>query len=720
MPRPEVAFSDDFIGIVNRLDASDVKRVWDAVDQFRSDPDHQSLRFHPVEGDASGRLHTFRASRDLRVLVARQGSVFVLLEADHHDALYERAGRLRFIANPKSGFVGLVDLVVDDGPASTSVVELDVAPSDRRAIFEDWRDVDLADAGFSAAAIAQLRRCTSEEELAAVELADEDLLRAIDLIELTPEQWRAPSLDPAADAEARFRDAILEYGALAGISQLFTPDEVARLAAAPIEDWMIFLHPDQRGVVRKRYGGPARVRGSAGTGKTVVALHRAAELARRFADEEDKPRPILFTTYIRTLAPVLGRLYERLPTAMAGAVEFVSIDKLARDVCTASGDRLVTDRNAIDAAYTKAFQRRVVPKSPIASAGLTRGYLRDEITAVIKGRGVRSVDEYLGMERTGRGTRLTEPLRRQVWELMQEWDGLMAEKGTVDFIDVVRRARDHARRRPAPRYRSAIIDEAQDLSLVGLQLVRALVNGPDAVDRTDGLLIVGDGAQRIYAGGFTLRQAGIEVRGRTTVLSTNYRNTREIAAAAMAVAGDQAVDDLGDEYRRSENQAAALRAGLRPVLACCASVEDEMNFVAARIQELVESGAIGYGDLAVCAATNKQVDEVKAALETARIPVQTLDSYDGKPTNRVKVGTHHRAKGLEFKVVFLPRLGAADFPRPQLPGQAAEEYAEELGRSVSQLFVAMTRARDGLFLLCSPEPSPALNDGLDSFELIDA
>src|SRR5690606_35662564 len=122
--------------------------------------------------------------------------------------------------------------------------------------------------------------------------------------------------------------------------------------------------------------------------------------------------------------------------------------------------------------------------------------------------------------------------------------------------------------RPTPTYRAAIIDEAQDLTLVGLQLVRALVNGPDGTDRPDGLQIVGDGAQRIYPGGFTLRQAGIEVRGRTAVLRMNYRNTREIMGAAMAVAGNQPVDDLGERFERKDAEAIALRSGIRPVLVC--------------------------------------------------------------------------------------------------------------------------------------------------------
>jgi superfamily I DNA/RNA helicase len=128
-----------------------------------------------------------------------------------------------------------------------------------------------------------------------------------------------------------------------------------------------------------------------------------------------------------------------------------------------------------------------------------------------------------------------------------EWDQELETAGVMDFPDVVLRARDHARRRLEPSYRAAIIDEAQDLTLVGLQLVRNLVNGHGS-DRPDGLVIVGDGAQRIYAGGFTLRQAGVEVRGRTAVLRTNYRNTAEIVQAAMALAGGEQVDDLGDSY----------------------------------------------------------------------------------------------------------------------------------------------------------------------------
>src|SRR5207302_1712610 len=144
------------------------------------------------------------------------------------------------------------------------------------------------------------RACKVEDDLFDVELSAPEFELSIEIMELTPEQWRTPTmLDEEVVAEDRLRNAIGEFGPLSGISPLFTPEEIKHLAAAPIEDWMVFLHPDQRAVVDRHYEGPARVRGSAGTGKTVVALHRAVSLAKRFRDESEEPRKILFTTFIK-------------------------------------------------------------------------------------------------------------------------------------------------------------------------------------------------------------------------------------------------------------------------------------------------------------------------------------------------------------------------------------------------------------------------------------
>ena len=283
----------------------------------------------------------------------------------------------------------------------------------------------------------------------------------------------------------------------------------------------------------------------------------------------------------------------------------------------------------------------------------------------------------------------------------------------MDFPDVIREARDLARNHREPMYRAAIVDESQDLTLVGLQLVQALVAKGRENDEVDALFIVGDGAQKIYPGGYTLAQAGVDIRGNSAVLRVNYRNTRPIIRAAMACAGSETVNDLGDEYRRGDADPVALREGARPRLVCAGNLSGQIAHVAAEINRLCTGGDLGPGDIGVFASSNAAVDRTLAHLADHGIDCQNLRGFDGRPNRSVKVGTFHRAKGLEFKVVFLLGLSDQSFPRPRRQGQSDAEYQEQRALQLSKLFVAMTRARDGLFLLCDEEPSRVLYEALD-------
>lgn len=709
---PEVGYGKNWWPTLNALEPIETSRTCTAVEQFLKDPNHPSLNLHPLEGDRTGRLHTIRATKELRILLAKEGNVYLLLEAGHHDDIYNRAPRMQFVANPHTGFV---DLVEPTAPApdvdEPTVQPATTAGAERPRPLDHWTDGDLAEAGCSPTQVDLIRECRTENDIC--ELPTELFELVLEIMELTPEQWRNPPMDEEAEAERRLRFSLVEHGALAGFTKLLGADEAARIVAAPIEDWMVFLHPDQRTAVIRRYEGPARVRGSAGTGKTVVGLHRAAELADRYPDD---PQKVLFTTFINSLPPVFEHLYERIPGTRRGDVAFINVDKLASAVCKTSRVSCVTDRNAINAAFASAYKATVKPGSPIANARLTRQYMREEIQAVIKGRGIKSLDEYLDVERTGRSTRFGRPLREQAWELHEAWNEQMAKRGTVDFADRIHLAMLLAQSQP-PRYRAAIIDEAQDITMIGLKFVQALVNGSEGVDRSDNLLIVGDGAQRIYPGGFTLRQAGVEVRGRTTVLRVNYRNTREVIGAAMAATGAGEVDDLGDTYRRGDEQASAGRGGARPRLVMCNSFADEMDFIAREINRIVADEALGYGDIGIAVSTNDKAKGAQSALKHAGIPCLPLESYKGVPTPEVKVGTHHRIKGLEFKVVFLPSISGHEFPRAQTTGQDDDEYAEQRERQISQLFVAMTRARDLLYVTSAGNPSDLIAQCAERFEL---
>ncbi len=725
----EISIDPRFVGSTLELEAIEAQRVWRAVERYSDNPTSPGLNPEKLEGRAGkSRLWSIRASRELRILLAREGSVTVFLRAGHHDDIYALAERTAYVA-PLEGGADLIPLrpgAVDlDGRSIgwTKQTQAEDSEAEGKTVLEHWATPELAEAGFTQDEIKLLREAGFNNLLDIwPDIQEQQFNLVLELAELTPEQWKNQQLlDDREAAERRFRAAVVDRGALTGLSSVLSPEEVVRLASAPIEDWMIFLHPHQRALVNRRFNGPARVRGSAGTGKTVVALHRAAALAKRLATEQKPGQgPVLFTTFVKSLPPVFENLYLRLPTAVAGVVEFTNVDKLANRICRDAGERPNLDRHLVDTAFAKALEEVVLPGTPLHNAQLTTGYLREEVTAVIKGRGVDTVDEYLSMERTGRRTPFSEAMRRQAWQLREAWDKGMARKGVVDFPDVVRRARDIARTHTKPMFSHAVIDESQDLTLIGLQLVRVLVNGPSEVDIPDGLFIVGDGAQKIYAGGFTLAQAGIDVRGNSTVLHVNYRNTQQIIETAFACTGKEEVNDLGDEYARGDAVADASREGAGPVLVVASDFDSQVAFVADQVNQLVKAETLGFGDVCVCAPTNRLVKRTISQLKAAGLQTQDLANFEGRTNDFVKVGTFFRAKGLEFKVVFLLELSADKFPTPQKREQSDAEYEDQRSLQVSQLFVAMTRARDRFFVLCDGEPSDLVGDAMEHFELVES
>ena len=315
-------------------------------------------------------------------------------------------------------------------------------------------------------------------------------------------------------------------------------DEQIR-ALSNFEEWMLFLHPTQRPLVERRYAGAARIRGAAGTGKTVVALHRAAVLGRRYSEER-----VLFTSFSRSLCTRLEETFRQLPDAPPN-VDFCNIDKVAYDYL--GGGQLVNTR-AVDDGFEAAYQR-VVPGSSIRH--FDREYLRQEIEKVIKGRNpTREV--YLDtdrFERLGRKRSLNKSMREACWRLAEAWDRELRERQTSNFSDQLIAARNQAWEQASGRYRSVIVDEAQDMTLVGMQFVRALVAGAHENSvPPNGVLMVDDGAQRIYAGGFRPVWADLNVRGSSEELRTNYRNTGAILAAAKAVRDGAPPASDGDSF----------------------------------------------------------------------------------------------------------------------------------------------------------------------------
>ncbi|MET9600443.1 UvrD-helicase domain-containing protein [Streptomyces sp. NPDC006459] len=466
---------------------------------------------------------------------------------------------------------------------------------------------------------------------------------------------------------------------------------------APIEQWMTFLHPDQVALVRRNWSGPARISGPAGTGKTVVALHRAAHLARRTTGR------ILYVTFANNLPRVQSTFLKTMAPAVADRVDFRSLHSWAQEFLQERGIPVRLHGDKAETAFSLAW-KNVGRASRLAELDPAPTYWHEEIDYVIKGRGLTRFEEYATLPRRRRKASLHRAHRQSVWALYEAYEALRAERGVHDFNDVLSLALAEAsRRREQPPYAAVIVDEVQDLTLVGVRLLHALVG-----DAPNGLLLVGDGQQTVYPGGFRLTDAGIDIRGdRGQVLRTNYRNSKQILDAALTVVADDAFEDLDGERTPGRRDVDLTYHDGDVVRVTGPTVEAHDRQLLDALRALPE-GALA--DTALLCPSMRAIGHYQRLLTQAGLAVCQLEHYDGRAVDAVKLGTYRRAKGLEFKNVFLPQHDTvfANGTPAETPGgtrggtrggtetpQTTRER-EELRRS--QLFVAMTRARDLLWL----------------------
>ncbi|MCX4807806.1 AAA family ATPase [Streptomyces sp. NBC_01214] len=490
-----------------------------------------------------------------------------------------------------------------------------------------------------------------------------------------PEHHRPGSPDGLFDLEG-LRDAALK-GALEG----------------PIEQWMTFLHPDQVALVRRNWAGPARISGPAGTGKTVVALHRAAHLARRTTGR------ILYVTFANNLPRVQSTFLRAMAPAVADRVDFSSLHSWAQEFLQERGTPVRLHRDKAETAFSLAW-KNVGRRSPLAELDPAPAYWREEIDYVIKGRGLTRFEEYVSVPRRRRKARLHRAHRQSMWELYEAYEALRCERGVHDFNDVLSLAlAEAARRREQPPYAAVIVDEVQDLTLVGVRLLHALVG-----DVPNGLLLVGDGQQTVYPGGFRLSDAGIDIRGdRGQVLRTNYRNSKQILDAALTVVADDAFEDLDGERTSGRRDVDLTYHDGDVVRVARPTLEAHDGALLDALRSLPDGAP---ADTALLCPSMRAVGHYQRLLTQSGIPVCLLEHYDGRAVDAVKLGTYRRAKGLEFKNVLLPQYDAVfahGTPAGTAGGTAGGTETSETAREReellrSQLFVAMTRARDLLWL----------------------
>jgi hypothetical protein len=654
-----------------------------------------------------------------RVFFRVAGPEILVLEIARRDEhTYDNLDRLNRLAFVRRGGGVHVVEVAEAPPAPRQHPREVRAPKlvERQNPLMPFTNPQLAELGLDDATIQVVRTMAPSIDIAEA-LAERGV--GADVVELVADVWReparylgifdsgrVPTVEDARIDEGELAERLLAADSSDSVAAL-DEDEFQKVLRGSIEDWMFYLHPAQTRVVRHAANGPSRIRGGPGTGKTVAALHRARHLVRT-----EQAQSVLVTTFVSVLPPVWRTLLQTFAIESAGRIRTATVDSVAWRLVDDVDDfvpRILGDddrRTLLDRCLSQT------PGLPQAIGGPDN--LRREFDEVIAGRGISSITEYLAVPRTGRGLALTAPQRALVWAAYASYCNALERDRATDFAHLRLRALELAEEGHGPRFDAVIVDEAQDLTETHVRLLAAL----DRSENHSGLMLVGDGQQAIYPGGFSLRSLGLDVRGRSFLLRTNWRNTQRIADAAEAAIGDLPYGDIEDgrTASRPEETPVPRRLGDEPELHVVPDGQ-EGEVLSLLVEDALTRGS--RSDVAVLGRTNKVWQRAERILADSGVPTIRLKEYEGQVVDAVRVGTFARSKGLEFKTVIL--LGATPKEWEINPFWLKTELDRQEfdAQELRTLFVAMTRARDRLELVSGAElPAPLLR-ARDWFSEID-
>ncbi|MEU4083116.1 UvrD-helicase domain-containing protein [Streptomyces aureus] len=720
----------DFLMEFAKLEKPVQKRVHEVFDKFREHR-HAGLHLEKLEKARDPRIRTIRINQFMRgvVLAPESGDSFLLLKVMPHDDAIAWALKHRATVNSATQGIELRDDVALE--RATAGVRGLPSPAGE-PLFAHVSDKDLTRLGIDADLLPLVRHLSEEAHLDALHkilpeqqydvlaglaarMEPEDIWREIVLVQMEQASFNA---SPQATARADNEQSASAVGqddlsaAMARsqgrIALVSGPDELMEILSRPFDTWRVFLHPSQRKVAyRPSYNGPARVVGGPGTGKTVVALHRALHLARQLPSEAPDGS-ILLTTFTRDLAGDLRRSLELLipDERLRAKIRVTNVDALANQIVRESRSgtplAILTSQKEITARWERIARKLGIDFTDV--------FLDQEWRHVVLAQDLRSPETYLKTSRNGRGTPLGPLKRAQVWRAVEAFVGELRKADEWTFLQVCAEAARLLEERGDERpYRHVVIDEAQDLHPAQWRMLRALVpSGPDD------LFIAGDTHQRIYGNRVSLRNLGIAVTGRSTRLRINYRTTQEILAWSTELLTGRHVDDMdgGDEsligYRSAFHGAAPHTSGAE-------TKSDELFGLVAQVKEWNSAG-VSPREIGVAVRYIQLGKEVARSLEEAGVPTTVLGGASGSGDG-VRIGTMHRMKGLEFRCMAV--VGVNDGIVPMNSAVTTEDidpqqHREDVLGELSLLFVACTRAREALRVSWHGQRSPFLGKSASS------
>lgn len=697
----EFRIADTFTDSLARLTADEQKAVKTTAFDMQLDPTSPGLSFHKLDKCKDKNFWSIRASDDIRVIVHKTNSSLMLCYVDHHDKSYRWAERRKLETHPKTGAAQLVEVRERVEEIRVPVYMPESTPADRPAESGPSASKKMSAVFAGRSEDELLSYGVPPEWLADVMTADEDSLlelvshlpseAAEALLELavgrTPQksEFVVPETDPFKhpDAQRRFR-------------VMNDVEELERALAFPWDKWITFLHPAQRQWVERDYNGPARVSGSAGTGKTIVALHRAVYLARGNSDAR-----VLLTTFSDTLANALRQKLHRLISNEPRLAERLEVQSM-----NAVGLRLYEKQlgslKMLGRDQLQSWIKDELAKLP--GSNFSAGFVLSEWDDLVDAWQLHTWEQYRDVKRLGRKTRLSEPQRQVLWQVFEGVLAQMKATGTATLATVFSRLADEMRDRSCPIFDYVVVDESQDISVSQLRFLAAI-----AGNRSNGLFFAGDLGQRIFQTPFSWTSVGVDIRGRSRNLIINYRTSHQIRIQADRLLAPEVADVDGNVENRKDT--VSVFNGPAPLVQSYKSEEAEIEAVGRWITSRLAERVLP-NEIAIFVRSPEQIDRAIAACEHAEAAFSVLDERVTFVPDAVSISIMHLAKGLEFRVVAVMACDDEVVPLQRRIESITDkaDLDEVYNTERHLLYVACTRARDQLLVSGVDPASEFLKD----------
>ena len=681
--------ADTFTNSLARLAGNEQKAVKTTAFDLQLNPSNPGMNFHRLNKAKDKNFWSVRVSGDIRLIVHKSETSLLLCYAGHHDKAYDWAERRRLETHPKTGAAQLVEIreTVQEILVPT-YVEPPPAATANLPLFAGISDDDLLAYGVPPEWLSDVRQVDEDNLLSLAARLPGEAAEA--LLELATGGNPIPPPPPATTNPLDHPDAQRRFRVMRNV------EELQRALEFPWDRWSVFLHPEQRQLVERDYTGPARVSGSAGTGKTIVALHRAVFLAR-----SNQNARVLLTTFSHMLANALRTQLRRLISNEPRLAERLEVHEL-----NAAGERLYKPHfGQINLAPPEVVQELLrVASEREENHEFSVRFLLTEWEQVVDAWQLDTWEAYRDVARLGRKTRIPETRRAILWSLFEQVRAGLASRNMITRSTMFTKLAATVAESRNPPFDFAVVDEAQDIGVAHLRFFAGLGR-----HRPDALFFAGDLGQRIFQQPFSWLALGVDIRGRAKTLRVNYRTSHQIRAQADRLLGPEVSD--ADGNREERRHAVSCFNGPTPEIRVLSSQEEEVEHVGQWVSGRAKDG-VAPNEFGVFVRSAAELGRARLAVQLSGLPFKILDENVETTSGHVSISTMHLAKGLEFRAVVVMACDDEIIPlqeRIETVGDDAD-LQEVYDTERHLLYVACTRARDHLLVTSVVPASEFLDD----------